>query len=116
MTFLKIVWHCVVITMWSDVCELAVTTVIVNDNGVEEKSFAKNEVFCNEKSVTSDEYYKSCQEGNEIKIVLEVKQVDYNKEPYVFYDNNLYKVKRTYKTNKEDIELHLYIDKGLINE
>ena len=102
--------------MWSDICELATLSIIVNDNGVEEKSFTRNEVFCKEKSVTSDEFYKSCQEGNEIKIVIVVKQVDYNKEDYVFYDNELYKVKRKYKPNKEDIELHLIAYKGLVNE
>lgn len=99
--------------MWSDICELATLKVIVNDNGVEETTFTKNEVYCNEKSVTSDEYYKSCQEGNEIKVVLEVKQVDYNKESYVFYEDGLYKVKRTYKTNSEDIELHCALKEGL---
>ena len=102
--------------LWSNTCELATLTITVNENSVEVPSFSKNEVFCNEKSVTADEYYKSCQEGNEIKVVLEVKQADYNKEPYVFYDEELYKVKRTYKTNSEDIELHLYKDKGLVNE
>ena len=102
--------------MWSDTCELATVNITVNKNGVEEKTFVKNEIFCNEKSVTSDEFYKSCQEGNEINIVLEVKQVDYNKEDYVFYDNELYKVKRKYKPNKEDIELHLIAYKGLVNE
>ena len=102
--------------MWSDICELATLSIIVNDNGVEEKSFTRNEVFCKEKSVTSDEFYKSCQEGNEVKIVIVVKQVDYNKEPYVYYEDELYKVKRTYKTNSEDIELHLILSEGLTNE
>ena len=100
--------------MWNEVCELAELTINVNENAVEEKGFSKNEVFCNEKSVTSDEFYKSCQEGNEIKIILEVKQIYYNKEHYVYYHDTLYEVKRTYKTGKENIELHLIISEGLI--
>lgn len=103
--------------MWSDVCILAkITGNEPNDNGVEVTTFNKTEVFCNEKSVTADEFYKSCQEGNEIKVVLEVKQVDYSKEQYVFYDDELFKVKRTYKTNRENIELHLIREEGLYYE
>lgn len=101
------------IIMWCDTCELATLKTNVNENGVEEKTFVKNEVFCNEKSVTSDEFFKSCMEGNEIKVVLEVKQVDYNKENYVYYDDMLYKVKRKYKPNSEDIELHLILQEGI---
>lgn len=100
--------------MWSDVCELANLKIVVNSNGVEEPSYLTNEVFCNEKSVTCDEYYKSCQEGNEIKVVLEIKQVDYNKEPFVFYEDELYKIKRKYKSNSEDIELHCILKEGLV--
>ena len=103
--------------MWCDVCTLAkITGIEPNDNGVEVTTFSETEVFCNEKSVTSDEFYKSCQEGNEIKAILEIKQVDYSKEQYVFYDNELFKVKRTYKTNREDIELHLIRAEGLYYE
>lgn len=102
--------------MWSEVCELAELKIVTNDNGVEEQRFTKNEVYCNEKSVSCNEFYKSSQTGNIIKYVLEIKQVDYNKEPYVFYDGELYKIERTYKTNKEDIELHLTLNKGVVNE
>ena len=102
--------------MWNDVCELAILKIETNENGVEEKTFTKNEVYCNEKSVSCNEFYKSSQAGNIIKYVLEIKQVDYNKEQYVFYDGELYKIERTYKTNKEDIELHLTLNKGVVNE
>lgn len=102
--------------MWNDVCELAELKVITNKNGFEEKSFIKKEVFCNEKSVTSDEFYKSCQEGEEIKVVLVIKQVDFDKEKYVLYEGEQYKIKRTYKVNSEDIELHCVVKEGLYNE
>lgn len=87
-----------------------------NENGVEVTVFDTVEVYCREKSVTSDEFYKSCQEGNEIKVVLEIKQLDYSKEQYVIYEDELFKVKRTYKTNKENIELHLIREEGLYYE
>lgn len=99
--------------MWNDTVELAKLEIIVNENGVEEETFNLKEVFCNEKSVTSDEYYKSSQAGEEIKIVLEIKQVDYEKEPYLVYDGENYKVVRTYKTGSENIELHCSLKEGL---
>ena len=102
--------------MWNNVCELAEVKVITNENGFEEKSLITNEVFCEEKSVTSDEYYKSCQEGEEVKVVLVVKQIDYNKQKYVIYEDEQYKIKRTYKVNSEDIELHCVMKEGLTNE
>ena len=100
--------------MWLDVLKLGKLKVIVNDNGVEEKNLDTREIFCNEKSVTTTEYYQSTQNGNEIKIIFEIKQIDYEKEQYVIYEGETYKVIRTYKTNSEDIELHCALKEGLI--
>lgn len=100
--------------MWCDTLELGKLNIIVNDNGVEEEKLILREVFCNEKSVTTNEYYQSSQNGNEIKIILEVKQVDYEKEQYVIYENESYKIVRTYKTNSEDLELHCALKEGLV--
>lgn len=102
-----------VIIMWGDILELGKLKVIANDNGVEEEKLDLREVFCNEKSVTTNEYYKSSQNGEEIKLVFEVKQIDYEKEKYVVYEGETYKVIRTYKTNSEDIELHCALKEGL---
>lgn len=99
--------------MWNNTVELAKLEITVNENGVEEESFKLKEVFCDEKSVTSDEYYKSTQVGEEIKVVLEIKQVDYEKEPYLIYEGETYKVVRTYKTGSENIELHCSLKEGL---
>lgn len=102
--------------MWDNTCKLADLTVMTNENGFEEKSFITEEVFCNEKSVTSDEFYKSCKEGEEVKVVLVVKQIDYSKQKYVIYEDEQYKIKRTYKVNSEDIELHCVLKEGLTDE
>ena len=100
--------------MWCDVLELGKIEIIVNDNGVEEKRLISREVFCNEKSVTTNEFYQSSQNGNEIKLVFEVKQIDYEKEQYIIYEGEIYKVVRTYKPNSEDIELHCALKEGLV--
>lgn len=99
--------------MWSNTLELAKLEIITNENGVEEEKLIRREVFCNEKSVGTNEFYQSSKEGNEIKIIFEVKQADYEKEPYIIFENEKYKVKRTYKTNTEDIELHCTLKEGL---
>lgn len=100
--------------MWCDTLELGKLKIIVNDNGVEEETITTREVFCNEKSVTTNEYYQSSQNGNEIKVIFEVKQIDYEKEQFVLYENETYKVVRTYKSNLEDIELHCALKEGLV--
>lgn len=100
--------------MWSDTVELGKLDIVVSDNGVEEEKLVYREVFCNEKSVTTNEYYQSSQNGNEIKIIFEVKQIDYEKEQYVIYENETYKIIRTYKTNSENIELHCALKEGLV--
>lgn len=100
--------------MWCDTLELGKLKIIVNDNGVEEETITTREVFCNEKSVTTNEYYQSSQNGNEIKVIFEVKQIDYEKEHFVLYENETYKIIRTYKTNSEDIELHCALKEGLV--
>lgn len=100
--------------MWSDLLELGKLNIIVNENGVEEEILTTREVFCNEKSVGMNEFYKSSMEGREIKIIFEVKLIDYEKEQYVIYEGNKYEVIRTYKVNSEDIELHCTLKEGLI--
>ena len=100
--------------MWCDTLELGKLEIITNENGVEEERLTTREIFGNEKSVSTNEYYKSSQNGNEIKVIFEVKQIDYGKEQYVIYEGETYKVVRTYKTNWEDIELHCAFKEGLV--
>ena len=100
--------------MWFDTVELGKLVIVTNDNMVEEEKLVTREVFCNEKSVGTNEFYLSNKHGNEIKVILEVKQIDYEKEPYVVYENETYKVMRTYKKDTENIELHCALEKGLV--
>lgn len=99
---------------FSEVCELLNTTLERNSDGYEKQVVtSRSEAFCEEKSVTVDEFYKSSAEGNEVKLILVLKQVDYDSQQYVEYHNVKYKVKRTFKPNAEDIELHIITAKGL---
>ncbi len=94
--------------MWSDVCRLGVLKPTENDIGDVVNSIEYGEdIFCNEKSVKYSEFYQAQALGIKPELVLEIKQVDYNKEKYVIYDNTEYTVLRIYKTSTEDIELTL---------
>lgn len=72
-----------------------------------EKIVYDNEIFCNEKSVKSNEFYQAQALGMKPEIVLEILVEEYNKEKYVKYEDEEYKVLRTYKTSSEKIELTL---------
>lgn len=100
--------------MWNETLELGKLDIITNENGVEEEVLTKREIFCNEKSVGMNEFYQSSKEGREIKIIFEIKLLDYEKEQYVIYDGSKYEVRRTYKVNSEDIELHCTLKEGLV--
>lgn len=94
--------------MWSDVCKLGTLKTIENDIGDIVNSIKYGEdIFCNEKSVRYSEFYQAQAVGMKPELVLEIKQVDYNKENYVKYDEEVYRVLRTYKTSSENIELTL---------
>lgn len=72
-----------------------------------EKIVYDDEIFCNEKSVKSSEFYQAQAVGLRAEIVLEVWAEEYNKEKYVKYENEEYEVLRTYRTSSEKIELTL---------
>lgn len=72
-----------------------------------EKIVYDNEIFCNEKSVKSNEFYQAQALGMKPEIVLEIWVEEYNKEKYVKYEDEEFKVLRTYKTSSEKIELTL---------
>lgn len=101
--------------MWCDTLELAKVTVSKDDYGYEVETPTSIEVFCNKKSVGTNEFYKSTQQGFEIKYVFEVKLLDYDEETdYVVYNKKQYKVVRTYEVDSENIELHCTLKEGKV--
>lgn len=98
--------------MWSNICVLG--RVIEKSNSIGdliEVIEYDNEIFCNEKSIKSSEFYQAQSVGMKPELTLEIMLADYNKEKYVKYDDGFgeeeYKVLRTYKTSTEKIELTL---------
>lgn len=98
--------------MWCDVLQLA-KIVLTTVDYIEKEDLQVKEVYCNKKSVGANEFYKSLQQGNEIKIVFEVRLLDYDEETdYVIYNFKKYKVVRTYEVDSETIELHCSLKEG----
>ncbi|WP_278475745.1 hypothetical protein [Turicibacter sanguinis] len=98
--------------MWSNICVLG--RVIEKSNSIGdliEVIEYDNEIFCDEKSIKSSEFYQAQSVGMKPELTLEIMLADYNKEKYVKYDDGFgeeeYKVLRTYKTSTEKIELTL---------
>ena len=98
--------------MWSNICVLGRAIEKSNSIGdlIEVVEY-DNEIFCNEKSIKSSEFYQAQSVGMKPELTLEIMLADYNKEKYVKYDDGFgeeeYKVLRTYKTSTEKIELTL---------
>lgn len=62
--------------------------------------YEKTAVFVNVKSVTRNEFYTAQTAGFDPEIVFEIADYfDYNGEPFVEYNDTLYKIIRTYRTN-----------------
>lgn len=98
--------------MWNNICVLGRVKEKSNSIGdLIEVIEYDNEIFCNEKSIKSSEFYQAQSVGMKPELTLEIMLADYNKEKYVKYDDGFgeeeYKVLRTYKTSTEKIELTL---------
>lgn len=98
--------------MWNNICVLGRVQEKSNSIGdLIEVIEYDNEIFCNEKSIKSSEFYQAQSVGMKPELTLEIMLADYNKEKYVKYDDGFgeeeYKVLRTYKTSTEKIELTL---------
>ena len=98
--------------MWNDVCYLGKRikeTDYIGD--LIETIIYENEVYCNEKSIKSSEFYQAQAVGMKPEVTLELMLADYNKEKYVKYDDGFgeeeYTVLRTYKKSSDRIELTL---------
>ena len=94
--------------MFDSVCTLIKILESISESGdVIRKEEQREEVFCNEKSVRVNQFYQAHAQWYKVELILELRQVDYNGEEYIIYDKVKYKIFRTYKKNREFIELTL---------
>lgn len=91
--------------MFSEVIELVSLNTIVDNNGFEIDSEVKTEVFADKKSIRSNEFYESQKLGYKLSVMFVIKPYEYNAQEYIYYENNKYKVERTYEKNTEQLEI-----------
>lgn len=91
--------------MFSEVIELVSLNTIVDNNGFEIDSEVKTEVFADKKSIRSNEFYESQKLGYKLSVMFVIKPYEYNAQEYIYYENNKYKVERTYEKNTEELEV-----------
>ncbi|MDU3677784.1 MULTISPECIES: phage head closure protein [Clostridium] len=65
----------------------------------------EEEVFCNVKSISRSEFYNAATTGLKPSLVFKVRIVDYNDQEKVKFEDNEYKIIRTYIVDTENIEL-----------
>jgi SPP1 family predicted phage head-tail adaptor len=98
----------------NDVVFFPVATSQEDDLGqtVEGNEDFSRQVFCEKKSVSSDEFFKAGQNGLKAKYVFIVHLQDYQEEIKVKYGNNIYSIYRTYERKDEKVELYCEVKAG----
>jgi SPP1 family predicted phage head-tail adaptor len=71
------------------------------------------QVFVDEKSIRQSEFYQAQAVGLRPELMFEMRRAEYNKEPRFKYDDVTYDIIRTYKKNRDYIEI---ICQGIVNE
>jgi len=91
--------------MFSEVIELISFNTYINENGFEISSETKEEIFADKKSVRSTEFYEAQKLGYKLSVMFVIRPYEYNGQEYIYYENNKYKVERTYEKNTEQLEI-----------
>ena len=66
----------------------------------------KRKVYCELKSISQNEFYKSRESKLEVKYCFKMNSFDYLNERFIEYKGNRYKVVRTY-TNSDMVEVYV---------
>lgn len=94
-----------VIIMWQNELILISETFEFDDIGNQIPIEKETEIFCNVKSVSRNEFYNAATTGLKPSLVFVVHDYEYNGEEIVKFEDNKYKVIRTYRKNVEELEL-----------
>ena len=91
--------------MFSEVLELIKLVTSVDENGFEIHSEIKTEVFADKKSIRASEHYEAEKLGYKLSLMFIMKPYEYDNQEYLYYENQKYKVERTYQKDTENLEL-----------
>jgi SPP1 family predicted phage head-tail adaptor len=90
-----------------------------NDMGDSIGIEGRSNILCDVASVTRSEHYAAASHGMKPEIVFIVNQYDYNKQSFVEFEGNKYRVIRYYQPKKskgiEDFETIELICEGIVN-
>lgn len=91
--------------MFSDVLELVNVVPQIDENGFEVKAEIRDEIFADKKSVRASENYEAQKLGYKLSAMFVVKPYEYDNQEYIYFENDKYKVERTYEKDSENLEL-----------
>lgn len=90
---------------WGDVIDLIDMTPGYDSDGFPaDVESVRDNIFANQMSVRSAEFYQAAQAGYTVSKVFEVRHADYNDETYLRHNGIRYEILRTYEKG-ENIEL-----------
>lgn len=95
--------------MYNEVIYLVTTQSVINDVGDQIKKQIRSMRFAKLKSIGQSEFYQAQAQGlkPELKFVL-ADFLDYDNQEEIVYNNFRYKVLRTFRTEKNEIEITCY--------
>lgn len=101
------------ITVWAEVVELIPLESGRNENGfpVEEEGEPR-QVFANELSVRSSEYWQAKNAGIQLSVRYEVRKIEYNNEERLAVNGNKYTIERTYNQGETTELICTRLDDG----
>jgi SPP1 family predicted phage head-tail adaptor len=91
--------------MWRDVIELIELITVPDGVGGYTETEIVRTVFADKKSIRSTEFYQAHAVGLKPELNLIIRQIEYNGESRVRWNDKVYDVLRTYSKNDELIEL-----------
>jgi SPP1 family predicted phage head-tail adaptor len=91
--------------MWREVIELIELITVPDGVGGYTETEIVRTVFADKKSIRSSEFYQAHVAGLKPELNLIIRQIEYNGESRVRWNDKVYDVLRTYSKNDELIEL-----------
>lgn len=91
----------------SDVVYLVSSTYEADAYGILQRTDTERMVFCNVSSVTQREFFEGGRNGLNPEFRFTMFFYDYADEELVKYNDVMYKVYRTYRTDNDEIELYV---------
>ena len=91
--------------LFKDVINLISITHSENSMGDIISTPVEKEVFANKKSIRQSEFYQAQASGLKPELMFEIREIDYNDEQKLKYNDKDYNIIRTHSKNGEIIEL-----------